>query len=176
VADVCTTLYEDPKVKALWRTLPEQGHMSHALALHMATLLASWRHGCRVTVYEAVPVWLVPDTELIAALQSVRLLDRAGKLPARSWRGWYDPAAERRDLLRNRWRRANAKRTARLPRVDSAGTATPGPSGPDRPYRPIGPSSSGARAREETLQGKNGRTTLADLVTPEALAAAGRKP
>jgi len=180
VADVATGLLDDPKVKALWRALDDQGLVCRALALHMATLLASWRHGCRVTVLEAVPVWLLPDAELIAALQAVRLLDKSGRLPVRSWKGWYHPAAERRDVLRERWRRANVKRAARIPRGNSGGTATPGPSGPDRPSGPLGPSSPRAAAREATVQGtRNGRgglVPLSDLVTAEALAAAGRKP
>jgi hypothetical protein len=180
VADVATGLYDDPKVKALWRAIGDQGRVSHALALHMVTLLASWRQGNRVTVQEAVPVWLEPDAELIAALQAVRLLDKTGRLPVRSWKGWYHPAAERRDVLRERWRRANVKRAARIPRGYSAGTATPGPSGPDRPSGPLGPSSPRAAARGETVQGtRNGRggpQSLSELL-PDAFAASrGGKP
>ena len=178
VADVATGLYDDPKVKALWRALPDQGRMSHALALHMATLLASWRHGCRVTVQEAVPVWLVPDAELIAALQAVRLLDKAGRLPGRSWRGWFEPVAGRRDAARERWRKANARRSAvttRLPRGNSHLPPPSGPSGPDLPSSPLQPSQR-APARRATVQGtRNGRggpLPLADAIA-DTLAAKG---
>lgn len=218
VADVATGLFDDPKVKALWRAIGDQGRVSHALALHMATLLASWRQGNRVTVQEAAPLWLDPDPELVAALKKARLLDSAGRIPARSWRGWFEPASERRDLLRGRWSRANARRkgvksdsgtdsdtqkvirepmsarattvrgsgladrlvrensadTAPLPRGDHSVTATPVRPSVIPSVRP------GAPAREgEAVQGTNGRggqVPLAELVTPEALAAAGRKP
>ena len=101
VADVATGHLDDPKVKALWRSLaPDQDRMSRALALHLATLLASWRQGCRVTVTEAVPVWLDPDESLVKALTDARLLDRTGRIPPKSWRGWFGPAWERREKRR----------------------------------------------------------------------------
>lgn len=179
VADVATGLYDDPKVKALWRALGDRGRMGHALTLHMATVLASWRHGCRVTVQEAVPVWLEPDVELVTALQSARLLDKAGKLPIRSWKGWFEPASERRDKVRGRWTRANERRrqaaaevAARLQRGYNAGTTTP-----VRPtVRPtVRPSVRAREAVQGTNERTNGMVPLAELVTPEALAAAGRK-
>ena len=101
VADVATGHLDDPKVKALWRAVaPDQDRMSRALTLHLSVLLASWRQGQRVTVAEAVPVWLDPDAELVATLQAVGLLDRTGKLPARSWKGWFGPAWDRREKRR----------------------------------------------------------------------------
>lgn len=96
VADVATGHLDDPKVKKLWRLLGDQEPMSHALTLHMATLLASWRHGCRVTVTEAAPVWLDPTPALVEALVEAELLDRSGRIPARSWRGWFGPAHARK--------------------------------------------------------------------------------
>lgn len=97
IADVATGLLDDAKVKHLWRELgPDQGRMGHALALHMATLLASWREGCRVPVVDAAPVWLVVDAELVETLQRVRLLDRTGRLSVRSWNTWVGPALARK--------------------------------------------------------------------------------
>jgi hypothetical protein len=120
--------------------------------------------GCRVTVDEAVPVWLEPDAELVAALVAVKLLDKVGRLPVRSWNSWFGPAAGRRDTLRDRWRRANAKRAARIPRGNDVGTATPvRPSG--RTVRTVRQDVPNAR---ETVQGTNGRrdVPLAELSTP----------
>jgi hypothetical protein len=101
VADVATGHLDDPKVKALWRALaPDQDRMSRALLLHVAVLLASWRQGARVTVTEAVPVWLDPDETLVAALVGARLLDKGGRIPPHSWRGWFGPAWDRREKRR----------------------------------------------------------------------------
>jgi general stress protein YciG len=79
--------------------------MSRALMLHVATLLASWRQGARVTVIEAVPVWLDPDAELVAALVDARLLDKSGRIPPRSWKGWFGPAWDRREVRRESGRK-----------------------------------------------------------------------
>ncbi len=182
IADVATGLFDDPKVRNLWRALGDQDRMSRALALYLATLLASWRQGCRVTIAEAVPLWLVPDPELVAALKDARLLDRSGRIPASSWRGWFDPAAARRQVLRDRWNRANAKRkegdravTARLPRGNSAATATPVPSVPsDRTVSPRAPAQRRARARGDApsngADGERRPGSLRDALTAMGLA------
>jgi len=167
VADVATGHLDDPKVKALWRSLaPDQDRMSRALMLHVATLLASWRQGQRVTVTEAVPVWLDPDAELVAALVDARLLDRTGRIPPRSWRSWYGPAADRRDKLRVKWRRDNARR-AELVRGTAAVPPHPSdrPSGPSvRPARP--------RARDVPSNGTNEAAAVArEVVASLRLAA-----
>ena len=160
VADMATGHLDDPKVKALWRELaPDQNRMSRALMLHFATLLASWRQGCRVTVDEAVPVWLEPDAELVAALVSTKMLDR---IPARSWKGWFGPAWDRREARREAGRRGGiASGKTRQPPREASGKhgfsiAEPGrPSG--RPSVPSDrPSSSRASAKEATVQGTNG--------------------
>ena len=160
VADVATGHLDDPKVKALWRELaPDQDRMSRALMLHFATLLASWRQGCRVTVDEAVPVWLAPDAELVAVLVSTKLLDRTRRIPARSWKGWFGPAWERREARREAGRKggqASGKRRFSI--------AEPGrPSG-----RPSVPSDRPSVNARETVQGTNGRrdVPLAELSTP----------
>ena len=100
IADVSTALLDDPKVRDLWRQLGDECRMTHAITLYVATILASWRDGCRVPVADAVPVWLAPDGELVAALVRARLLDRHGKLPPRSWNGWFGPAYARREARR----------------------------------------------------------------------------
>jgi hypothetical protein len=186
IADMDTGYLDDPKVRNLWRILGDQGRMTHALALHMATLLASWGSGSRVTVAEAAPLWLTPDPELVAALATARLLDGSGRLPARSWKAWHDPASARREAARERWRRANDKRkrgddavATRLPRGKNDVPLPPVRQ--DRSVRtvPTEPSSPRAAARSETAQGangtRNGLTPLADLL-PDAYASLGPKP
>ena len=169
VAAVATGHLDAPRVKALWRELaPDQDRMSRALMLHFATLLASWRQGCRVTVDEAVPVWLEPDAELVAALVKVRLLDRTRRVPLHSWKGWFGPAWDRREARREAGRKGGQVSGKRRFSIAE----------PDRPTgRSVRPSIRPSVAGEATVQGTNGRrepVSLADLVTPEALAAAGK--
>jgi hypothetical protein len=135
VADVATGHLDDPKVKALWRAVaPDQDRMSRALTLHLSVLLASWRQGARVTVAEAVPVWLDPDAELVATLQAVGLLDRTGKLPTRSWKGWFGPAWERREARREAGRLGGMRSgTARRSNAEAPLEAMRSNAEPDRP-------------------------------------------
>lgn len=101
IADVATDLLDDAKVKRLWRLLaPDQCAMSRAMMLHQATLLASWGDGCRVTVDEATPLWLELDEALVEALIRVGMIDRSRRLPARSWKRWFEPARGRREARR----------------------------------------------------------------------------
>lgn len=176
IADVDSGLLDDEKVRKLWRQLGDVGKMTHALTLHEATLLASWRNGCRQTVDQAAPVWLPIDAELVAALVTVRLLDRTGRIPARSWSGWFEVAKGRREALHERWKRANekrSKRAAQSPRGNSADTATDrsdrtGPTGPSGPVRtsPTEPSLSPSRGRARGEAGSKDPVT-----TEEAYAA-----
>jgi len=101
IADVSVHLYDDDKVKQLYRELGgDLGRMGHAMMLLEATLLSSWRDGRRRTVYEAAPIWLTVDDELVAALVKVGLLDRSHRKPLRSWTAWFGPAWERREKRR----------------------------------------------------------------------------
>ena len=155
VADVATGHLDDPKVKALWRALaPDQDRMSRALMLHVATLLASWRQGCRVSVTEAVPVWLDPDAELVAALVDARLLDKSGRIPPRSWKGWFGPAWERREARRESGRKggqASGKRRLSVAEPDRPSGRSVSTVRQDRssraPARDDAPSNDGATER-----------------------------
>jgi hypothetical protein len=184
VADVNTGHLDDPKVRSLWRALgPDQDAMSRALLLHFATILASWRQGCRVPVDEAVPVWLDPDAALVDALRAAGLLDRSGKLPARSWKGWFSPAWERREVRRESGRLGGLRAKGQRP-VSDAIAMLQAPDSGATPDRPTGRSVRTVRQDRPSVAGeapKNGARatttrTLAELVTPEALAAVGRKP
>jgi hypothetical protein len=157
VADVAAGHLDDPKVKALWRALgPDQDRMSRALLLHLATLLASWRQGARVTVTEAVPVWLEPDAELVAALVDARLLDKSGRIPPRSWKGWFGPAWDRREKRRRAGALGGRPPKPQLNHMDNNGKPRPA----DRPVRPT------------VRQDRNGATPSIDGATKDAAAAA----
>ena len=181
VADLSVNLYDDDKVKRLYRELDgDLGRMGHAMMLCEATLLASWRDGHRVTVYDAAPIWMTVDDELVAVLVRVGLLDKTHRRPIRSWNAWFGPANERREARRESGRlgglRARGKRTLAdalstlNSSADSSATASP-----HLTVRPSDrPSSSRARAKEATVQGTNGRTSgpqsLAAII-PDAFAA-----
>jgi hypothetical protein len=176
VADLSVHLYDDDKVKRLYRELGgDLGRMGHAMMLCEATLLASWRDGRRRTVHEAAPLWLTVDDELVSVLVRVGLLDRTCKRPIRSWNAWFGPAFERREK-----RRKSGALGGRPPRNQPAEHEKPFANHPDnsrkpRPSdRPSGPSVRSARARETTPSndgGRNGRVgTLAETMAAMGLA------
>jgi len=189
VADVCVNLYDDDKVKQLYRELGgDLGRMGHAMMLCEAALLASWRDGHRRTVHEAAPIWMTVDDELVAVLVRVGLLDRGLRRPVKSWNTWFGPAHDRREARRDAGRigglRARGKRSIQdaLEKRDSTAistaTASQHPTGRQAgpSVRPIRPNH--ARRAGDTVQGTNGKNDavpLSKLVSAEALAAAGRK-
>jgi hypothetical protein len=115
VADVDSAYLDDAKMRQLWQRLQDADRMARAVVLHSATLLASWRHGERIRVMQAAPIWLPADDALVAALKAVKLLDRAGKIPEASWDQWFGAAWQRREARREIGRaggRASGKRRA----------------------------------------------------------------
>ena len=160
VADMDSGYFEDAKMRSLWQALRDPDRMARAICLHAATTLASWRQGCRVTVAQSIPLWLPMDADLIAALKGVKLLDRAGKVPAESWQVWFGTAYERRETRREAGRTgglASAKRRA-LPGEATVKRPRKQPSTLAEPVRPSVPTvpSVPPAAGEATLQGKNG--------------------
>lgn len=101
VADIDSGYFDDAKMRALWFAIQDANRMARAMCLHSATLLASWRQGVRVTVTQAIPLWLAADADLVAALKVARLLDRYGKIPAASWQQWFGTAYDRRERYRS---------------------------------------------------------------------------
>lgn len=161
VADVSTSLLDDPKVRDLWRALGDQGRMGHAVTLYAATVLASWRHGRRVTVTESTPIWLDADETLVIALRDVKLLDRTGRIPLRSWNGWFGPAAGRRERLREKWRRDNARRAASVRGGTAAVPLLPDrPSGRSVPSVPSGRTDTARGRARESAVSDNGATGM----------------
>lgn len=124
VADVSTSMLDDPKFRALWRTLGDPAAMSRGVLLYVATLLESWRAGERAAATAAAPMWLDGVPELEAALRAAGLIDDEGMIPAHAWQSWFVPAVERRDATRERWRRSNKRRQITAQRGSSAVTAT----------------------------------------------------
>jgi len=168
VADVATGHLDDPKVKALWRAVaPDQDRMSRALTLHLSVLLASWRQGARVTVAEAVPVWLDPDAELVATLQAVGLLDRTGKLPVRSWKGWFGPAWDRREKRRAAGALGGRPAKPKLNLSETTRLTT------DNPDRPTGRS---VRTVRQDRNGASSNDAKVGTLAEQYAAIAGKRP
>ena len=152
IADIDTGYFEDAKLKDLWQRLRDPGQMAYAVALHQATVLASWRQGCRVTVRQACPMWLVVDDDILAALVAVHLLDRGGRLPLTSWTEWFLPAQKRREerreagriggLASGRSRTTDGRRTPKQPLTDAE---------PDRPSVPTDKQTDDGRADLEAF-------------------------
>lgn len=136
VMDVSVDIVNDPKIRKLYRHAPE--HAGAGFIAYIATMGESWKAGRRVTVEDAWPAFLPFDEAAVAALEHVDLIDSKGLVTTKAWRGWFTPAQTRRDAVRDRWRRHNAKRadsstndpggssaeTASQPRGNGAVTAT----------------------------------------------------
>ena len=137
VADIDSGYLEDAKMRELWQRIRDEDRMARAVLLHKATLLASWRHGERVTVAQASPTWLTVDADLVGHLKAVRLLDRDGRVSRASWSHWFGAACARRDAKREAGR---AGGLARARNKASGATAEPQQrSGSAQPVRPSVP-------------------------------------
>ena len=156
IADVDVGLFDDLKLKKLWRGLRDSGLMCQAVTIFLATLLASWGAGERCVADEATPVWLDPDPEIIAALQAAGLLDAEGRIPEQAWTSWYEPARARRDDARLRGQigglmrglgLTKAQAVAEVARRTSQPTSSPAQAEPNPSVRPSGPTDRPAAAR-----------------------------
>lgn len=142
IMDVSVDIANDPKVRKLFRHAPD--HAPAAFMAYVATMGESWRSGRRVNVDDAWPPALPFSKPAIEALVHVELLDPAGTIPTRTWRGWFVVAQRRRTKARDRWARYNTEHrgsrtngddgTTPLPRGSDDGTATSVP--PVPPSRP----------------------------------------
>lgn len=154
VADVSSGHFDDDKVRRLWRILGNVPDMTEAMALHLATVLGSWRHGRRMTVEESVPLWLPIRSELVDALVSAKLLDRSTRVPIASWNDWYGPANARREARRESGRLGGLA-SGKVRSSDASATPNPSvrPSVPSvRPSR--GRAREGSRAPRENGEEK----------------------
>lgn len=170
IMDVSTSICDDPKFRRIARERPDL--VGVAFTAYLATMAESWRIGRRVGIEDAWPAVLPYDAEAAALLIAVGLLDKRGVLSPKAWRGWFEPARNRRDKSRADWRKWQA-----LHRQGQGGVSTD--TDPDKsipsvpPVRPPGPTGSsvppvnGAGARQEKDDGlKTQRTreqALAEL-------------
>jgi hypothetical protein len=147
-ADVDTGLLDDPKMRALWRSLRDPAAMSRAVVAYLAAVLSSWRTGERVTAEDAAPLWSEPDPDVLDAMTTAGLLDAEHRIPAHVWTSWYEPAAERQQNFRASNRlgglRAKGTRTREealallnAPTVPVIVPVTVATDTPARPYRPV---------------------------------------
>jgi len=100
IADVDTSMLDDPKFRTLWRRLRGRAAMGQAVTVYLAAVLESWRSGERSTADDAAPTWLGDVSGPVAALSAVGLLDEAGKVPEHAWLSWFVPAFDRREARR----------------------------------------------------------------------------
>ena len=136
VADVDVGLLDDAKARALWRRLRDQALMARAIVGHFALILESWSAGERVSLEEALPVWLEADDVIVDALIAVGLIDAEHRIPEHAWTSWYLPAWQRREERRQSGRKGGLAKAANASAASSA-TAEPRQSQsdalPDRP-------------------------------------------
>lgn len=161
VADVDSGYFDDAKLRDLWQRLRDPVLMSQAVCLHQSTVLASWRHGERVTVTQAAPLWIVADQGLLDMLHAVGLLDSEFRIPSESWDEWFLPAYERREERRRSGAlgglRAGGQRSHSdaLAMLQQRSSGTDSNAIPDRPsVRPTYPSVE--RAQESAPKRANG--------------------
>lgn len=147
VMDVSTSICDEPKFRRLQRENPEL--LAAGFTAYLSVMAESWKAGRRVNIEDAWPSFLPFDRATADALIRVGLLDRRGLLSPKGWRGWFEPARERRDKARDRWARYNAKRDADTtppPRGNDVATATSvpsvSPSVPPAPTDPVPPKDS----------------------------------
>ena len=100
VADIDSAYFDDAKMRDLWQRLRDPALMATAVCLHQSTVLASWRHGERVTAAQAAPLWIIADQGMLDMLHAVGLLDGEYRVPEQSWTEWFGAAYARRDLRR----------------------------------------------------------------------------
>lgn len=120
VMDVASDLHLDAKFKRIERLAPGKGII--ALGVYVGVLGECWRTAERLTVTDAWPIHLAPvDDDLVAVMMTVGLLDAAGQIPEAAWVEWFERVQERRQSIRERWRRGNKNRaaTSRLPRSNN---------------------------------------------------------
>jgi hypothetical protein len=121
IMDVSTAILDDPKFLRLNLRHPEL--YPAGVVAYTATLARSWAKGRRVRAQEAWPVYRPEAPEALDALVEVKLLDRNYRLPAVSWREWFEIAAQRRDTTRERNRKSAAAHRERQRGVSDDGAS-----------------------------------------------------
>ena len=165
IADLDVALLDDAKVHQLVRSTRDEAVVARCLIAYTSVLLASWRHGYRVPLDEAAPLWLTDLDDLAERLSEARLLDEDQTIPANAWAGWFGPAWERREAKRAGGRRGGLVAHGLDPDIpphsghrSGIAQGKPDPTVPTVPTYPTVPSrpSENARAIERT----NGSTIV----------------
>lgn len=154
-ADIDVGLFDDLKIKRLWRLLKDPAKMHHALTLYVSAILASWRDGKPVSVSDAAPLWTDAPDEIVAALNAVGLLDEKGRIPDESFAHWFGPASERKARRKTASDVANAARWGKNnPNGSPIGVRNGSDAAPQQTDRhtsgPAPATPEGGRARERT--------------------------
>lgn len=121
IMDVSTAILDDPKFLRLNLRHPDL-YLAGVVA-YTATLARSWAKGRRITAQEAWPVYRPEEPEALDALVAVKLLDRNYRLPAVSWREWFEIADQRRGATRERNRKSAAAHRERQRGVSDDGAS-----------------------------------------------------
>lgn len=106
IMDVSTSICDDPKFRRIARERPDL--VGTAFTAYMATMAESWRIGRRVGIEDAWPAVLPYSADAAEIMVAVGLLDKRGVLSPKAWRGWFEPARNRRDKSRADWRKWQA--------------------------------------------------------------------
>lgn len=164
VADVDSAYFDDAKMRDLWQRIHDPDQMARAVVLHSATFLGSWRQGERITVAQAAPLWMHADAALVDHLKAVKLLDRAGKIPASGWTKWFGPAFARREARREIGRAGGKASGKSRSTVSEAEVEVQlGASEPVRPSVPtVRPSVKPGEQGDTPLDGETPRLSLVD--------------
>lgn len=105
IADVDVGILDDPKVRALVRSTRDEALVARTMVAYMAVVTSSWGRGERVTLEDAVPLWITGIDDLSERLTAVGLLDAEARIPERSWTSWFQPAWDRREERRESGRK-----------------------------------------------------------------------
>jgi hypothetical protein len=160
IADVDVGVLDDPKVRALARSTRDEALVARAIVAYLSVVTSSWGRGERVTLEDAVPLWITGTEDLAGRLAAVGLLDSEGRIPERAWESWFMPAWDRREERRESGRKGgyakhrNQSGLAQPEHSHSEATADLYPSVPSVPSKP-GPSVPGTR-EPPSLNGTNG--------------------
>lgn len=157
VMDVSTSICDDPKFRRIQREHPEL--VAPAFTAYMATAAESWLSGRRVPIADAWPTIIPYSAEVVGVLTAVRLLDHRGLLPSKTWKSWFEPANQRREALRAKWRQSSTNYRAASSRRQRGVSDE---SSPPVPYRTV-PSDSVPSDPSRTAGYTNGVTSDEDV-------------
>jgi hypothetical protein len=148
-ADIDVGLFDDIKVKRLWRLLNDPAKMHHAMILYISAILASWAEAEPASLVDGAPIWTDVPEEIVAALVAVELVDGDGRIKSDSFDRWFSPALERRSRRQAASAIANATRWGKQTDRSPTGVRTESPTSRQTNIHGRAPATGGSgRARE----------------------------